>query len=100
MPVGEPLFLSAASSEGHEAFVRATVVAQRTDGSLRVRTDGNKERVCRLGVDAWPAGETEAPASSSLLNVAYLHTYRTFMLEIVREKACVFVTHTTTTVEL
>ena len=74
MPVGEPLFLSAASSEGHEAFVRATVVAQRTDGSLRVRTDGNKERVCRLGVDAWPAGETEAPASSSLLNVAYLHT--------------------------
>lgn len=71
------LFVSSASSEGHEAFKIGHVVAGRTDGTVRVRTDMG-ERVwwlVRVGVDAWPAPPAEAdeqPEPSGLCSVELL----------------------------
>ena len=69
-----------AEPESQDAFEPATVIAERADGSLRVRTSRG-ERVVRLNLDAWPRSSSpSAPADlcscDDLHTPALLHTLR------------------------
>lgn len=68
------------AEEGHDAFRVAEVLAERTDGSLRVRLAssfaGATEMFCRLGVDAWAANKEGKDAASDLTSLAENHPVR------------------------
>ena len=52
----QALWVTASSDQEPEAYLKAFVTGQRSDGSLRCTTQGRSpgERICRLHVDAWP----------------------------------------------
>ena len=59
-----------------EAYLPATILEERTDGSLRVRTATHGERIVRLGHDAWPFEEQAAKEPADLCACNELHTVR------------------------